>query len=76
MGSLATGAIYTYDTESGVTFSVNTVTGERVVVGWDHDSGCDSKLWIDIHALAKNNPTLQLAIDRVIMLYKLSKDKV
>ena len=35
----------------------------------------ESKLWGDIHREAKSNPTLQKALDRVIMIYRLSKDK-
>ena len=36
----------------------------------------ESKLWGEIHREAKNNITLQRALDRAIMIYKLSKDKV
>jgi hypothetical protein len=36
----------------------------------------DSKLWGEIRREAKTNVTLQRALDRVIMIYKLSKDKV
>lgn len=36
----------------------------------------DSKLWGEIRREAKTNITLQKALDRVIMIYKLSKDKV
>ena len=36
----------------------------------------ESKLWGEIHREAKTNITLQKALDRVIMIYKLSKDKV
>lgn len=36
----------------------------------------DSKLWGEIWREAKTNITLQKALDRVIMIYKLSKDKV
>ena len=36
----------------------------------------ESKLWGDIHREAKTNPTLQKALDRAIMIYKLSKDKI
>ena len=41
-----------------------------------HDHIMDSKLWGEIRREAKTNPTLQIALDRVIMLYKLSKDKI
>jgi hypothetical protein len=36
----------------------------------------ESKMWGEIHREAKTNPTLQKALDRAIMIYKLSKDKV
>lgn len=36
----------------------------------------DSKMWGEIRREARTNTTLQKALDRVIMLYKLSKDKV
>ena len=35
----------------------------------------ESKLWGDIHRAAKTNPALQKALDRAIMIYRLSKDK-
>jgi hypothetical protein len=36
----------------------------------------ESKLWGEIHREAKTNITLRKALDRAIMIYKLSKDKV
>jgi hypothetical protein len=36
----------------------------------------ESKLWGEIRREAKTNITLQKALDRAIMIYKLSKDKV
>jgi hypothetical protein len=41
-----------------------------------HDHLMDSKLWGEIRQEALTNITLQKALDRVIMLYKLSKDTV
>ena len=40
-----------------------------------HDHIMDSKLWGEIRREAKTNITLQKALDRVIMIYKLSKEK-
>ena len=34
----------------------------------------DNQLWQDMRQEAKTNPTLQKAIDRAIMVYRLSKD--
>jgi hypothetical protein len=36
----------------------------------------ESKLWGEIHREAKTNPALQKALDRAIIIYKLSKDKL
>jgi hypothetical protein len=41
-----------------------------------HDHIMDNKLWCEIRREAKTNITLQKALDRVIMIYKLSKDKL
>jgi hypothetical protein len=64
---------------------------ERTLIGYQYENKIDprtddgrpliehireSKLWGEIHREAKTNPTLQKALDRVIMIYKLSKDKV
>jgi hypothetical protein len=35
----------------------------------------ESKMWGDIHRLAKTTPALQDALERVIMIYKLVKVK-
>ena len=41
-----------------------------------HEHIMEDKLWGEIRREAKTNITLQKAVDRVIMIYKLSKDKV
>jgi len=41
-----------------------------------HEHIEESKLWGDIRQEAKTNVTLQRALDRAIMIYKLSKDKL
>lgn len=40
-----------------------------------HDHLMESKMWGEIRRMAPTNPALQKALDRVIMLYRLSKDK-
>jgi len=40
-----------------------------------HEHILDSKLWGEIRREALTNPTLQKALDRAIMIYRLSKDK-
>ena len=39
-----------------------------------HDHIMESKLWGEIHRAAKTNPALQKALDRAIIIYRLSKD--
>jgi hypothetical protein len=41
-----------------------------------HDHIMDDKMWGEIRREARTNITLQKALDRAIMIYKLSKDKV
>jgi len=41
-----------------------------------HDHMMESKMWGEIHRMAKTNITLQKALDRAIMIYKLSKEKI
>ena len=36
----------------------------------------ENKMWGEIRRMAPTNPALQKALDRAIMIYKLSKDKV
>ena len=35
----------------------------------------ENKMWGEIRRMAPTNPALQSALDRVIMIYRLSKDK-
>jgi hypothetical protein len=39
-----------------------------------HEHLMESKMWGEIRRMAPTNPTLQKALDRVIMIYRLSKD--
>jgi len=41
-----------------------------------HDHIMEDKLWKEIRRESKTNTTLQKALDRAIMIYKLSKDKL
>jgi hypothetical protein len=41
-----------------------------------HERILEDKMWGDIRRMAPTNPALQKALDRAIMIYKLSKDKV
>jgi hypothetical protein len=89
MGNLKPGATYIYERNKGIVYARERGAdpGTRIEMGWEydprtsdgrplHDHIMDNKLWGEIRREAKTNMTLQKALDRVIMIYKLSKDKV
>jgi hypothetical protein len=61
---------YGYDPVSGhhIDYDSRTSDGRPLV---DHLR--ETKLWAEIHRMAKTNPALQDALERVIMIYKLIK---
>ncbi len=61
---------YSYDPVTGhqIDYTKPTLTGDRLF-----DRLQEDKMWGDIRRLAKTNPALQDAVDRVIMIYKLIK---
>ena len=59
-----------YDPEAGKRFDPRTSDGRLL-----HDHIMEDKMWGEIRREAKTNITLQKALDRAIMIYKLSKDK-
>jgi hypothetical protein len=89
MGSLKPGASYIYERDKGTVYAreFGADPSTRQEIGYDfdprtddgrplHDHIMDSKLWGEIRREARTNITLQKALDRVIMIYKLSKDKI
>jgi hypothetical protein len=89
MGSLKPGVNYIYERDKGTVYAreFGADPSTRKEVGWNYDARTsdgrplrdhimDSQMWGEIHREAKTNVTLQKALDRVIMIYKLSKDKV
>jgi hypothetical protein len=89
MGSLKPGATYVYERNEGTVYAreIGADPSTRKEIGYTYDPRTDdgrplsdhiqdSKLWGQIRQEAKTNITLQKALDRVIMIYKLSKDKV
>jgi hypothetical protein len=88
MGSLKPGATYVYERNEGTVYAreIGADPSTRKEIGYTydprtedgrplHDHIQDSKLWGQIRQEAKTNITLQKALDRVIMIYKLSKEK-
>jgi hypothetical protein len=59
-----------YDPEESKRFDARTSDGRPL-----HEHIMEDKLWGEIRREAKTNVTLQKALDRAIMIYKLSKDK-
>ena len=91
MGSLKPGVTYVYERDGDTVYAREhgTAPSTRQEIGWDHapdprtgdgrslhDHMMESKMWGEIHRMAKTTETLQKALDRVIMIYKLSKDKI
>jgi hypothetical protein len=88
MGSLKPGATYIYERVGGTVYARESGAdpSTRKEIGHDfdprthdgrplHDHIMDSKLWGEIHREARTNITLQKALDRAIIIYRLSKDK-
>jgi len=87
MGTLKPGATYIYERTGGEVYAREFGTTDRKLIGYNHvpdprtsdgrplhDHMMDSKMWGEIHRAAKTNPALQKALDRAIMIYRLSKD--
>jgi hypothetical protein len=89
MGSLKPGVKYIYERENGTVyareFGAAPETRKEIGYNYDprtsdgrplHDQIMDDQMWGEIRREARTNITLQKALDRVIMLYKLSKEKI
>ena len=88
MGNLKPGATYIYERNGDEIFAREVGETERTLVGYDEkfdprtndgrplrEHILEDKMWGEIRRMAKSNPALQKALDRAIMLYRLSKDK-
>jgi hypothetical protein len=87
MGTLTPGATYVYEKANGITYAreIGADPSTRKEIGWDydprtsdgkplHDHIMDSKLWGEIRRAARTNKALHDAMERVILIYHLSKD--
>jgi len=82
MGSLKPGANIIYESPDGggTVYGRYAGTNERWIVGYSRDtqdrleSIKEDKLWGEIRRAAKSNQVLQDALDRVKIIYELSKD--
>jgi len=89
MGTLKPGATYIYERNGDEIYARETGTTERKLIGYNHKENVDieykgrtlhehileDKMWGEIRRMAPTNPALQKALDRAIMIYRLSKDK-
>jgi hypothetical protein len=90
MGTLTPGATYIYERNGDTVYAreFGADPSTRKEIGWDFDPNRwdhlerqerlstlrNDQLWNKIRLAARNNVTLQDALDRVIELYHLSKD--
>jgi hypothetical protein len=88
MGSLKPGTTYIYERNGDEIYSREFGGTERTLVGYDYapdtrtsdgrplrEHLLEDKMWGEIRRMALTNPALQKALDRAIMIYRLSKDK-
>ena len=85
MGTLKPGATYIYERHDGVVYAreFGADPKDRFVVGYEspsefdtvRDSIKENQLWHKIRQAAQTNPALQEALDRVKVIYELSKDE-
>ena len=90
MGSLKPGATYIYERNGDEVYAREFGESERKLIGYKYETLdprtndgrplrehiMEDKMWGEIRREAKTNPSLQKALDRAIMIYKLSKDKL
>lgn len=84
MGTLKPGATYIYERYDGIIYAREhgADPSTRQVVGYesgqDYDplrhSNKENQLWNEIRQAARTNPAIQEALDRVKIIYELSKD--
>jgi hypothetical protein len=89
MGTLKPGATYIYERNGDEIYAREVGSSDRNLVGYKHEDKVDirtsdgrpliehirdDKMWGEIRRAAPTNPALQKALDRAIMIYRLSKD--
>lgn len=78
MGSLKPDTKYIYEKANGITYAreFNAPHGERFEIGRDFEMILkdEIRLWEEIVRAGRTNQALQEALDRVKLLYHLSKD--
>ena len=88
MGQLNSETKYIYERADGIVYAreFGADPSTRKEVGWDYDNRTsdgiplrehmkEDQMWGEIRRSAKTNPSLQKALDNVILIYKLSYGK-
>jgi hypothetical protein len=88
MGSLKPGASYVYERDKDTVYAreIGADPSTRKEIGYNFDPRTsdgrplfdhmkESRMWGEIHREARTNIALQKALERAIMIYRLSKDK-
>ena len=90
MGTLTPGTTYIYERNGEEIYAREAGKTERRLVGYQYENKVDprtpdgrplydhmmeDKLWGEIRRAAKDNPALQKAMEKCIIIYHLSKDK-
>lgn len=89
MGTLKPGATYIYERNGDEVYAREFGQHDRKLIGYNHKTPdprtndgrplhehmLEDKMWGEIRREAITNPALQKALDRAIMIYRLSKDK-
>jgi hypothetical protein len=75
MGTLTPGATYIYERADNVIYAREIGKTERTIVGYTNDKKDHTAMteWNCIVRAAETNPALQEAVDRVKIIYNLSK---
>lgn len=76
MSNLKPNQSYIYEKADGVTYAREFGSTDRIVIGYDFkaEERQEEELWREIRKSAKTNKSLQRALDRAKILYRLSKD--
>jgi hypothetical protein len=83
MGSLKPGVALIYERDGKNVYAREVGSRDRTLIGYDYDGSMDlrngldrikeDRLWNEILVATKTNPALQEAMDRVKVIYELSK---
>jgi hypothetical protein len=89
MGTLTPGATYVYERNGEEIYARESGKTDRTLIGYQYENKVDprthdgrplyehmkeDKLWGEIRRAARTNTSLQEAMERVILIYHLSKD--